>query len=76
MQNPQPLLNPLLARERTVKNSDTTWKAPCESFGKLRCQADFRNENEAGIASGKRNLCGLNVDLCFSAAGHSMEKQG
>ena len=72
MKDPQPFLDALLARKRTVQYRNTPWKPCGESLGELRRKPDFGDENEAGIAARQRVFSRLNINLRLSASGDAV----
>ena len=74
--NPQPLVNALASGERAVEDGDLVRKAPGELIRELRRQADFRDQNERGLAGCQEMLDGLHVDFSLTAACDAVEENG
>ena len=67
-----PLVETLALREVRVQDSDLVvelGKAGFETADGLRCERDFRDEDEHRFPQIKRGLRGLEIDLGFAGAG-------
>src|SRR5439155_26804161 len=69
-------VNALASGERAVEDGDLVRKAPGELIRELRRQADFRDQNERGLAGCQEMLDGLHVDFSLTAAGDAVEENG
>src|SRR5207247_2923857 len=68
--------NALASGERAVEDGDLVRKAPGELIRELRRQADFRDQNERGLAGCQEMLDGLHVDFSLTAACDAVEENG